>query len=84
MQQNPKIINANIVHCFCSTITAIEAVNNMKAEQNTIVGNPTRAINKLIAITADTEVIAINMNKFAGFFSSSNSFKKFFITIIFF
>ena len=83
IQQKPKIINANMPHCFCSTITAIDAVNSINAEQKIIVGSPTIATKKLIAITADTEVIAISINKFAGFFSSWNSFKKFFMIIIF-
>jgi len=81
MQQKPKIINANIIHCFCSTITAIDAVNKINAEQNIIVGNPTIAINKWMLITADTDVIAISINKLAEFFWSSNSLKKFLMTI---
>lgn len=70
MQQKPNMINARNVHCFCSTITAMDAVNKMKALQNTIVGKPTIATKRFIDITADTEVIAININRFAGFFSS--------------
>jgi hypothetical protein len=52
-------------HCFCSIITAIDAVHNINAEHMIRAGSPISAVIILITNTAEMLINTVNINALA-------------------